>query len=98
MAQQVAVVSHLLERGADPNMVKHNMDGALHWACYRGDAAIGWGRGTLVSSHFLLKCTAPQAAQSYALVPNPNPKPYCVCVCAGGPYSPLPSCWRTART
>jgi hypothetical protein len=36
VAQQLAVVAHLLERGADPNAVKNNLDGALHWACYRG--------------------------------------------------------------
>lgn len=40
-AQQPGVVTHLLERGADPNAQKHNHDGALHWACYRGEAAIG---------------------------------------------------------
>lgn len=39
-AQQTEVVAHLLERGADPNAVKTNLDGALHWACYRGDAAV----------------------------------------------------------
>ena len=28
------------ERGADPNAWKVNGDGALHWACYRGEKAM----------------------------------------------------------
>jgi len=33
----VEVISHLLERGADPNAKKANGDTPMHWAAYRGD-------------------------------------------------------------